>query len=108
MEFGKYQKESRKTRVDFNMRDLPYLVLALNGEAGEIAEKVKKVYRDDEGEVTKEKRKDIEKEIGDCLWYLTQIATELGLSLDEIACTNLNKLKDRKDRGTLHGEGDNR
>ena len=83
-------------------------VLGLVGETGEVADKIKKVIRDDGGKLSEEKRRDIEKELGDVLWYLANLATELNLSLDEIALKNLEKLQDRQDRGVLRGSGDNR
>lgn len=80
--------------------------LGLNGEAGEAAEKVKKYARDggDPGLV----RTALMKELGDTLWYLAAVARNWGLTLDEIAEHNLEKLRDRKARGTLFGSGDNR
>ncbi len=82
--------------------------MGLVGETGEVADKIKKVIRDDGGILSEEKRRDIEKELGDVLWYIANLAIELDLSLDEIALKNLDKLKDRWDRGVLHGSGDNR
>lgn len=109
MNFKDYQKKSRKTALYPNRgKNFVYPTLGLAGEAGEIAEKIKKVFRDDGGKITKEKKEDLEKELGDVLWYLSQIATEVGLKLDKIADKNLKKLASRKKRGTLHGSGDNR
>lgn len=87
---------------------LAYTALGLNGEAGEVAEKIKKIFRDHGGVVTPEKRTELEKEIGDVLWYLAGTCTELGIDLEEIAERNLDKLFDRRDRGMLKGSGDNR
>jgi NTP pyrophosphatase (non-canonical NTP hydrolase) len=64
--------------------------------------------RDDDGKITKEKKKDLEKELGDVLWYLAQISTEVGLSLDMVARSNLSKLSSRNKRDMLRGSGDNR
>ena len=85
-----------------------YPVLELVGDSGEVAEKVKKILRDNQGIIEEEKRQEIKKELGDVLWYVAQIATELNLSLDEIADFNLEKLASRKKRNKLHGSGDNR
>lgn len=85
-----------------------YPVLGLAGEAGEVVEKVKKIFRDDGGKVTTDKKKEIQKELGDVLWYLSQVATEFGLSFDAIAKTNLDKLRSRVERDKLQGSGDNR
>lgn len=109
MDFETYQEKSQATR--FKNDEVPALVywaLGLNGEAGETAEKVKKLYRDDEGEITEERKSALKKELGDCLWYMSQIAEDLDLSLDDVAENNIEKMLDRKERGTLHGDGDNR
>jgi NTP pyrophosphatase (non-canonical NTP hydrolase) len=91
---------------------LIYCALKLNGEAGELAEHVGKAMRDDNlmiyGELTKERRELIIKELGDCLWYIAAISRELKLSLVEVAETNLDKLLDRQQRNALQGSGDNR
>lgn len=109
MDFKEYQKKSRKTAVYPDAgSNFVYPTLGLSGEAGEVAEKIKKVIRDDGGEVMPEKKKEIEKELGDVLWYVAQIATELGLSLDEIAEKNIEKLYSRMERGKINGSGDNR
>lgn len=109
MDFNEYQKESRKTAVYPNAgSDWVYPVLGLVGEAGEIADKMKKVIRDDGNIISEEKKSEVKKELGDVLWYISQIAFELGLSLDDIAKGNIEKLSSRMDRGTLSGSGDNR
>lgn len=109
MTFEEYQKKSRKTaKYPDAGSNFIYPTLGLAGEAGEVAEKIKKVIRDDGGEVLPEKKKDIEKELGDVLWYVSQIATELGLSLEEVAEKNIEKLYSRLERDKLHGDGDNR
>ena len=82
--------------------------LGLAGEAGEVAEHVKKVLRDDGGEVGPERRAAMSKELGDVLWYVAQLASELDLDLDEIARENLDKLFSRQRRGVLSGSGDDR
>jgi NTP pyrophosphatase (non-canonical NTP hydrolase) len=78
------------------------------GEAGEVADKVKKVIRDDHGIMTDEKKLEIAKELGDVLWYLAQLSTELGFALDKVAEMNIEKLYSRKERGVISGSGDNR
>jgi NTP pyrophosphatase (non-canonical NTP hydrolase) len=83
-------------------------VLGLVGEAGEVAEKMKKIIRDNNGEVTEEKKQEIKKELGDVLWYIGAMCSELKISMDEVAQMNIEKLFSRKDRGVLHGDGDNR
>jgi NTP pyrophosphatase (non-canonical NTP hydrolase) len=87
---------------------LAYPALGLAGEAGEVAEHAKKAIRDDAGVVTEERRRAIAKELGDVLWYVSQLASELGLELDEIARANLEKLLSRQRRGVLSGSGDER
>ena len=109
MKFEEYQKKSRETAIYPNKgNNFIYPVLGLVGESGEVAEKVKKILRDNQGIIEEEKRQEIKKELGDVLWYVAQIATELNLSLDEIADFNLEKLASRKKRNKLHGSGDNR
>ncbi|PIR66911.1 MAG: hypothetical protein COU51_01235 [Parcubacteria group bacterium CG10_big_fil_rev_8_21_14_0_10_36_14] len=109
MEFNDYQQKSRKTAIypDLGNNHI-YPTLGLMGEAGEIAEKVKKIMRDDGGLISEEKKELLSKELGDVLWYLTQLATEFNLSLDEIANQNIEKLYSRMERNQLHGSGDNR
>jgi NTP pyrophosphatase (non-canonical NTP hydrolase) len=80
----------------------------LGDEAGEVLGKVKKIFRDQNGVLTDETRDALKKELGDVLWYLAQLSTELELSLDDIAEANIEKLLGRLERGTLHGSGDNR
>ena len=109
MTFEEYQKKSRETAIYPDKdKNFIYPTLGLVGEAGEIAEKIKKVLRDKNGVIDEETRKEISKELGDVLWYLSQLATEVELSLEEIAALNISKLQSRKDRGQLHGTGDNR
>ena len=88
--------------------NLAYAALGLAGEAGEINNKIKKVFRDNWGEVTEKARQDIKGELGDVLWYVAAVSRELGLDMDEIARENIDKLFSRKERGVLLGDGDNR
>ncbi|MDD4625094.1 MAG: nucleoside triphosphate pyrophosphohydrolase family protein [Candidatus Paceibacterota bacterium] len=109
MEFNQYQEEARKTAIYPGQgSNYIYPVLGLVGEAGEVAEKVKKIIRDSNGDISEEKKADIEKELGDVLWYLANFAEELGIRLEDIAEKNIEKLKSRQERGKLHGSGDNR
>ena len=87
---------------------LVYPALGLAGEAGELANKVKKVLRDHGGRLSEEAREAILAELGDVLWYVAQVATDLGESLEAVAQANLAKLRSRKERGRLGGDGDDR
>lgn len=84
------------------------MVLGLVGESGEIAEKFKKWMRDGNMQTDLIDRSDITKELGDVLWYIAALADVLGISMDEIAQTNLSKLQSRAARGVIEGSGDNR
>lgn len=106
MDFNTYQEKALQTAI-YPM-PIIYPALALNGESGEIAEKVKKVLRDKNGIFDDKSKKEIAKEIGDVLWYCVALSKDLGFSFDDIALMNLDKLKSRKDRDKLHGNGDNR
>lgn len=88
--------------------NIVYPVLGITGEAGEIADKVKKVQRDKKGILSEEDRKALIKELGDVLWYITAMADELDISLEEVAYVNIQKIHSRRERGTLSGEGDDR
>ena len=108
MELSEYQLLSRHTAEYPREAWLAYPALGLAGEAGEVAEHAKKAIRDDGGAITDERREALAKELGDVLWYVSQLASELGLELDEIAADNLEKLFSRQRRGVLSGSGDNR
>jgi NTP pyrophosphatase (non-canonical NTP hydrolase) len=109
MDFNKYQKLARKTAIYPHMgENLTYPTLGLCGETGEVAEKVKKFFRDSEAKMTHEIKESLVREMGDVLWYLSAMATELNVDLSEIAKVNVKKLKDRYEKGKLHGSGDNR
>ncbi len=114
MTFDEYQKRAISTDV-FGGTPQPITsmafmakLLGLVGEAGEVADKFKKIYRDDNGIMTDEKLQMMEKEIGDVLWYVSVVSSYLGLELDAVASNNLAKLQDRKERDVLRGTGDNR
>jgi len=109
MTFDEYQKKSRQTAIYPNRgNNFIYPALGIAGEAGEVAEKIKKVIRDGNSEIDNKTKEKINKELGDLLWYIAQLATELNLSLDKVASDNLKKLFSRKKRGVLHGNGDER
>jgi NTP pyrophosphatase (non-canonical NTP hydrolase) len=109
MTFADYQRGSRATAVYPEAGDnLLYPTLGLCGEAGEVAEKVKKMIRDDGGELTPQRREALAGELGDVLWYVAQLATEAGLELGEVAEGNLAKLRSRQERAVLQGSGDDR
>lgn len=109
MNFDEYQELVQQTAIYPNQsNNFVYPALGLCGEAGEVAEKVKKAIRDDGGVLSEERRAALVKELGDCLWYISALSTELGVSLEDVAQQNLEKLFSRKARGTLSGSGDNR
>ena len=109
MKLNDYQRESRKTALYPEVgRNAIYPTLGLVGEAGEVADKVKKVIRDKNGVFDKDIKESIKLELGDVLWYISQLSSELGYELEEIAVANLNKLKSRESRGKIQGSGDNR
>ena len=96
MTLSDFQRRSRATAVYPGAGDnLLYPTLGLCGEAGEVAEKVKKMVRDDGGELTAARRDALAGELGDVLWYLAQLATEAGLDLGDVAEANLAKLRSR-------------
>ena len=109
MELNDYQRESRKTALypDVGSNAI-YPTLGLVGEAGEVADKVKKILRDKKGVFDKDSKDAIKFELGDVLWYISQLSSELGFELDEIANSNLQKLRDRQARGKIGGSGDTR
>ena len=109
MDFKTYQNKSRETAMypDLGSNHI-YPTLGLVGEAGEVAEKVKKVIRDKNGIFDNEAKQGIKKELGDVLWYLSNLCTEFNFSLDEVAIQNLEKLNLRSIKGKLSGSGDNR
>ena len=108
MELAEYQQLSRSTAHYPRNEALTYPALGLAGEAGEFADHAKKVIRDDGGQVTPQRREAMAKELGDVLWYVAQLASELGLELEDVARGNLEKLQSRQQRGVLAGSGDDR
>ena len=113
MDFTEYQKQSRVTAGYEDAGDtLTYPLLGLVGEAGEVAEKIKKHIRDDAitrpSQMNEAQKAEMAKELGDVLWYLAQLSTEIGWNLEDIAKRNIEKTHSRKDRGRIGGSGDNR
>jgi len=109
MDFNEYQNKAKETAFYPNIgSNYIYPVLGLVGEAGEVAEKIKKLIREKEGKVSEMDKEEIKKEIGDVLWYIAVFSDELGIKLDDVATLNVEKLASRKKRGKLHGSGDNR
>jgi NTP pyrophosphatase (non-canonical NTP hydrolase) len=120
--FSEYQKEAifLKISLDGFLKyhpDTPEdvkLLLAVvydglgMGESGEVQGKIKKIIRDNNGRITHENVAEIKKELGDCLWYIASMCDSLGLKMEDVATGNIEKLQGRRDRGTLHGSGDNR
>ena len=116
MDFNDYQKKAAKydcfSQPDqmANLTEAGFLekVLGLSGEAGETADKVKKIVRDKQGKYTEEDKEEIVKELGDVLWYLSGISRYLGVEFSEVAKGNISKLESRYNRGKIGGSGDNR
>lgn len=105
MDFVEYQRRAAETAIYPSEQGLPYVALGLTGEAGEFANKVKKIIRDGSTPIV---WTDLADELGDVLWYLAMAADEIGFSLEEIAWRNLDKLRKRQQEGKLGGSGDQR
>ena len=117
MDFNEYQEEAKRVAVypkvlPDALKQSPtvllYLTTCLSGEVGELAEKIKKLFRDKHGELTPEIKELLSLELGDILWYLSCFATELGIELNEVAKSNTEKVQKRVKDHTLHGDGDHR
>lgn len=108
MQINEYQNKAIETAIYGEGSKIIYPTLGLSGESGEVADKVKKVLRDYNGEFTDEKKLEIMKEAMDALWYIAALANDLGYTLEEGAQMNLDKLASRKARGVIGGSGDNR
>lgn len=109
MTFDEYEKLAANTAIyPRRGKNLIYPVLGLAGESGEVAEKVKKLIRDKNYIIDDEFKEEIKKELGDVLWYIAAICYELGISMKDVATTNIEKLASRKKRGRLQGNGDKR
>lgn len=107
-EFTEYQRKAVKLAIYPSQYSVIYPALGLAGEAGEVADKVKKVIRDDDGIVSIEARQELAMELGDVLWYIANIANDLDIALEAGAELNISKLHSRRERNTLKGNGDNR
>ena len=105
MKFEEYEKASALT----DLGNQPwYYTLGISGECGEVSEKIKKLYRDNKGKYDQNWVIELEKEIGDVLWYLSRLAAKFDTTLENCAKSNIKKLKSRKKRNKLSGSGDNR
>lgn len=108
MTLNEYQFKALETATYPREHHIIYPTLGLTGEAGEVADKVKKVIRDNNEVFTEEKKLEIIKELGDVLWYIATLSYELGYTLEQVGEINNNKLESRKERGMISGNGDNR
>lgn len=116
LDFNEYQKKAHKTAdypsgtigADKHAVDYIYPALALSEEAGEVAGKFAKAVRDNQGVIDYDRKVEIIKELGDVMWFVAELATCLDVKLEDIAQKNLDKLASRKQRGVIHGSGDNR
>ena len=108
MTLNQYQEEALKTAIYPEDKKIIYPTLGLTGEAGEVAEKVKKVIRDNNQEFTDEKKRQIALEISDVLWYCATLAHDIGYTLEDIAQMNIDKLASRQKRNKIGGSGDER
>ena len=103
-----YQQVAKTTAIYPREQAIIYPTLGLTGEAGEVANKVKKIIRDGSNKNDDRMVSEIKSEIGDCLWYIAVLADDIGCKLSDIANTNLIKLENRKKKGTIKGSGDKR
>lgn len=108
MKFNEYQRQASKTAVYPKSYKIIYPALGLAGETGEVCEKIKKVVRDDNGLMSDPKKEELTKEIGDVLWYISALATDLDIKLEDVVKINIEKLQDRQKRNKINGSGDNR
>lgn len=108
MKLNDYQIQALETADFSDPHIFIELILGLSGETGEITEKVKKMYRDNGGDISSLDVEDIKKELGDVLWYVAVTAKYFEIDLETIATKNIEKLASRKQRGALSGSGDNR
>lgn len=108
-DFSAYQEAAARTGAPIATdHPIVYPTLGLTNEAGEVAGKVKKIFRDRQGVITDEDREALTLELGDVLWYVAELCTRLGIRLEDVAERNIAKLADRASRGVLTGDGDMR
>lgn len=111
MQFKKYEKMAADTDTytdKTSMERLLYAALGIAGESGEVAEKLKKILRDEYDLISSLRRDELKDELGDILWYVAKAARELGVSLEDVALANLQKIQSRRRRGKISGSGDHR
>ncbi len=108
MTLNEYQQGARRTAIYPDESRIIYPTLGLTGEAGEVADKVKKVIRDNSATFDEERKRQIALELGDVMWYAASLANDLGYSLEEVCQMNLDKLASRMQRDKIHGSGDER
>lgn len=113
MDFNEYQRLAATTDVGTSAQDCLepgwlYYVLGIAGETGELMEKIKKLFRDKNGVIDAEFKEVVKKEMGDIQWYQSRLADWFGIEFNDVAETNIRKLASRKERGKLHGDGDDR
>ena len=108
MTLDDYQNHALETAIYPKQYKVIYPALGITGEAGECSDKVKKVIRDNNGEFTDDRKREIAKEIGDVLWYCAALAHDIGYTLNEVGEMNVEKLNSRKERNKINGSGDNR
>ncbi|MCM1310578.1 MAG: nucleoside triphosphate pyrophosphohydrolase family protein [Bacteroides sp.] len=108
MELNDYQRAALRTAIYPAEHAIVYPTLGLNGEAGEVSDKVKKTIRDHGADFSPERRREIALELGDVMWYAATLARDLGFTLEEVAQMNIDKLASRSRRNMIHGSGDNR
>ena len=106
--FKEYQEATKKTAIYPKEKGIEYCIMGLLGEAGEIANKYKKVIRDSDGILDEKKTTELYEEIGDVLWYISELSTNLGFLLENVADYNIYKLQRRKRNNTIKGSGDHR
>lgn len=110
MTFKEYEDFAKTTAIYPEDKKVIYPAFGLSGEVGEIMEKLKKIMRGggELSSISDENKEELKKELGDVLWYISALSGDLGISLSDIANKNIEKLKSRKERDVIHGEGDNR